>query len=256
MSLEHTPVLAIQHEQALIDAGLRLVLGAMSEFHVLQTDTSSRQFDAADVMVLDHDTALGRLRSALPGGPNTLIVSPIGNDTNVRGALESGVLGFIASTCSVDEIRMAVRVVAAGRRYLCGAASLRIADSLALPALTAREHEVLALVARGRNNKEVARLLDITVGTVKSHIRALLSKLGARCRTEAMWIASQRGLVPRSDHPDPALPRAIKLRPPETRPAHSQPLGAAVLPLRAAVPGSPRMRPANARLDIVASATS
>jgi len=255
MSLQNPPVLAIQHELALIDAGLRLVLGTMSEFHVLPAESSARRLETADVMVLDHEAALRRLRTALPGAPNALVVSPIGHDTNVRGALESGVLGFVSTTCSADEIRMAVRVVAAGRRYLCGPASLRIADSLALPALTARENDVLALVSRGRNNKEVARLLDVSVGTVKSHMRALLSKLGAQCRTEAMWIASQRGLIPRSDHPCPAHREAMAPQPAETRPVQPPLRDLAVLPLRVAMPRSPRVRTAAARLDIVASAT-
>jgi DNA-binding NarL/FixJ family response regulator len=199
MSPRKPAVLDIQHAHALINAGLRLTLDAGSEFHVLPADSPSGQRDAADVVVLDHDAALQRRHPARPGGPNTLVVSTIGQDVNVRGALEAGVLGYVSASCAADEIRMAVRVVAAGRRYLCSTASICIADSLALPALTAREFEVLALVSRGRNNKEVARLLEVSVGTIKSHVRALLSKLGAQCRTEAMWIASQRGLIPRSE---------------------------------------------------------
>lgn len=193
-------VLDIQHEHALVNAGLRRILDAWSEFHVLPADSPSGQLHAADVVVLDHDAALERRHPSQPGGPNTLVVSTIAQDANVRAALEAGVLGYVSASCSADEIRMAVRVVAAGRRYLCSTASICIADSLALPALTARESEVLALVSRGRNNKEVARLLEVSVGTVKSHVRALLSKLGAQCRTEAMWIASQRGLIQRCTH--------------------------------------------------------
>lgn len=250
MPPQQPPVLGIHHEQALIEAGLRLILGTGSEFHVLPADSPSGVFDTADVMVLDHDASLGRRHPPLPGGPNSLVVSPIGPDTNVRGALESGVLGFVSASCSADEIRMAVRVVAAGRRYLCGTASIRIADSLALPALTAREHEVLALVSRGRNNKEVARLLEVSVGTVKSHMRALLSKLGAQCRTEAMWIASQRGLIPRLEILRPALPVSLPPQAPETLPARPSSLDVSAQRLRVAAPGSHRVRSASARLDV------
>lgn len=200
MSPRKPAVLDIQHAHALINAGLRRTLDAWSECHVLPADSPSGQLYAADVVVLDHDAALERRHPSQPGGPNTLVVSTGGQDANVRAALEAGVLGYVSASCSADEIRMAVRVVAAGRRYLCSTASICIADSLALPALTARESEVLALVSRGRNNKEVARLLEVSVGTVKSHVRALLSKLGAQCRTEAMWIASQRGLIQRCTH--------------------------------------------------------
>ena len=233
-------VLMVQHEHALIDAGLRLVLGAWPEFHVLPADAPSGQLDAADVVVLDHDTALRRRHPSQPGGPNTLVVSSIGQETNVRAALEAGVHGFVSISCSLDEIRMAARVVAAGRRYLCGAASLCIADNLAGPSLTAREFEVVALVSRGRNNKEVARLLGVSVGTVKSHMRALLAKLGAHCRTEAMWIASQRGLIPRPEASGPAVRSAST--PPRPRPR---------LPVPPPLPSASARRLCTAALDPV-----
>ena len=232
----HPPaVLDIQHEHSLINAGLRRILDGWSEFHVLPADSLSGLSHAADVVVLDDHVAFQRRHPMMPGGPNTLVVSTMGEDANVRGALEAGVLGYVSASCSADELRMAVRVVAAGRRYLCSTASLCMADSFALPALTARESEVLALVSRGRNNKEVARLLEVSVGTVKSHVRALLSKLGAQCRTEAMWIASQRGLIPRLERHStpvwsmPNLPGSDGLAParPLSHKASSRSMGAA-----------------------------
>jgi len=243
-------VLDIQHDHALINAGLRLTLGAWSEFHVLSSDPPSGQFHAADVLLLDHDAALERGARSQPGGPHALVVSTSGQDANVKAALEAGVRGYVSATCSADEIRMAVRVVAAGRRYLCSTASICIADSLALPALTARESEVLALVSRGRNNKEVARLLKISVGTIKSHMRSLFFKLGARCRTEAMWIASQRGLIPPLERPALALSSTPDRAPPPETALVSPPSLTAPPPLRALASDPPRRRSGSIRHDV------
>lgn len=243
-------VLDIQHDHALINAGLRLTLGAWSEFHVLSSDPPSGQFHAADVLLLDHDAALERGARSQPGGPHALVVSTSGQDANVKAALEAGVRGYVSATCSADEIRMAVRVVAAGRRYLCSTASICIADSLALPALTARESEVLALVSRGRNNKEVARLLKISVGTIKCHMRSLFFKLGARCRTEAMWIASQRGLIPPLERPALALSSTPDRAPPPETVLVSPPSLTAPPPLRALASDPPRRRSGSIRHDV------
>jgi two-component system NarL family response regulator len=70
--------------------------------------------------------------------------------------------------------------------------------------LTSREGEVLCLLAKGMSNKSIARVLDIADGTVKSHVKSIMSKLGASCRTEAASIATERGLV---DVPETPLPR-------------------------------------------------
>jgi DNA-binding NarL/FixJ family response regulator len=203
----NTPTLVVvAHENAVIEAGIRHILEAWPEFQV-QPHASSNQLAPTraaepDILVLDQESGI---RCAMSHQLNptvrtkVMVVASMAQETHVREALEAGVRGYVLVGCSADEIVTAARAVAAGRRHLCSAATLRMADSLAQPTLTVREGEVLALIFRGFNNKEVARALCISVGTVKSHMRGLLGKLGARCRTEALWIASQRGLITRPD---------------------------------------------------------
>lgn len=197
-------VIELSHDDPVIEAGLRCILGAWPEFELRSPPGPARAerecADGADLFILDHDSAVrcAAQRAADPRqGAGLMVVAMKGQEVDVRSALEAGIRGYVVVGCSADEIVSAARAVAAGRRYLCNVATLRMVDSLSRPALTVREGEVLALVRRGHNNKEVARSLGISVGTVKAHMRGLLSKLGARCRTEALWIASQQGWSPR-----------------------------------------------------------
>lgn len=210
MSLPST-VIELSHALPIVEAGLRQILGAWPEFKLRPSSHDDAQASAPhgpraapDLLVLDHDRALQHASSP-PGAPSThapvLIVAMDGQAPDVRAALSAGVRGYVMVGCGREEIVRAVRAVAAGRRHLCTAASLHLADKLGQPALTLREGEVLALVLRGQSNKGMARALAISEGTVKAHLRTLFSKLGARCRTEALWIASERGLLTR---PTPA----------------------------------------------------
>jgi DNA-binding NarL/FixJ family response regulator len=88
-----------------------------------------------------------------------------------------------------------VRTVAAGKRFLPKELAEKLAFSLARPSLTNREYEVLQLLAIGRGNKDIGTALSIRESTVKTHVTSILSKLDALSRTEAIAIATQRGLL-------------------------------------------------------------
>jgi DNA-binding NarL/FixJ family response regulator len=222
MSSNTPTVIELAHNDPVIEAGLRYILGAWPEFELRSAtdlDCPDRVRSApADVFILDHESGVLRaasLQADCRQSAKLMVVAMRGQELEVRSALEAGIRGYVLVGCSADEIVSAARAVASGRRYLCSAATLRMVDSLSRPALTVREGEVLALVRRGHNNKEVARSLGISVGTVKAHMRGLLSKLGARCRTEALWIASQQGLAPRPSHAASARP-SVAARMPAT----------------------------------------
>lgn len=224
MSSIRPMLVQVAHKNAVIQAGIRQILGEYPEFELEPPSDRDpaplRASRVLDVVVLDHEDGVRRARShdfEPVSRPNVLVVTVTGQELDVRRALECGVRGYVVVGCSAEEIVRAARAVASGRRYLCEVATLRVADSVAKPDLTHREIDVLGLVFRGHNNKEIARTLDISVGTVKSHMRGVLGKLGARCRTEAAWIASQRGLIEST----PAAPiikkqdsKAIAVRPP------------------------------------------
>ena len=202
MSIVERTVIQVTHQNAFIEAGLRFILASRVQFDVLPPGEAKRTSTPAPrVLILDHESGLRwasdhhRQRGAT--GPRVMIVSTADREPDVRGAFEAGVDGYVVAGFTEEEVVDAVHALAQGRRYLCGSATLRIADRLQQPNLTPRERDVLALISRGHNNKEVARSLGISLGTVKTHMRGLLSKLDARCRTEALWNASKRGLIAR-----------------------------------------------------------
>jgi DNA-binding NarL/FixJ family response regulator len=113
----------------------------------------------------------------------------------VREAITGGACGFVGKTSDAQEIRSALSAAAEGRRYISAVSAAHLADALAQEDLTLREMQVLALLAQGHCNKDIARSLDVSLGTVKTHVRSIMSKLGARSRTEAVHKAYRLGLV-------------------------------------------------------------
>jgi DNA-binding NarL/FixJ family response regulator len=113
----------------------------------------------------------------------------------VREALRLGAYGLVGMTADADELRAALVAVAAGRRYISPAMTSHLAESLTLDELTNREAQVLARLSLGDCNKTIARQLEVTVGTVKTHVRAIMGKLGSRSRTEAVHNAYRLGLL-------------------------------------------------------------
>lgn len=164
---------------------------------------------AADVLVADGATAIERLdagrRAAPAGGLRAVAVLAVvaqAREHAVRAVLARGVRGVVLVGSPLPELVAGVRTLARGGRYLCPPVAYQLAHGPAHERLTAREEEVLRLLARGGGNQSIARDLDIAVGTVKVHVKAILSKLDARSRTEAASIAAGRGLV---EWPAPSL---------------------------------------------------
>ncbi|HVR38412.1 MAG TPA: response regulator transcription factor [Thermoanaerobaculia bacterium] len=126
-----------------------------------------------------------------------LVLTAYANDEQIDRALRSGARGYLLKGSPLDDIERAIHAVARGDTWLDPRVASRVValSSGAVPRLSAREREVLALVARGRSNKEIASALRITERTVKFHVTAIFNKLGADNRAQAVAIASERGLV-------------------------------------------------------------
>lgn len=140
---------------------------------------------------------------ALDDPPRVLVVTTFDSDDHVFAALRVGASGFILKRAPAAAIITAIRTVAAGESVVFPQAVRDLAvqhvsatSGYDGPELTAREHEVLTLVAQGRTNAEIAAELFLGVETVRTHMSRLLGKLGARDRTQAVVIAYQTGLVP------------------------------------------------------------
>ncbi|MBE2233651.1 MAG: response regulator transcription factor [Anaerolinea sp.] len=119
----------------------------------------------------------------------------------VEGALRAGAIGYLLKDVSADELARAIRAAAAGKATLASEAAQVLIQSTRAPAdkpgfdLTAREREVLALMAAGLNNQQIAERLVVSVSTAKFHVSSILSKLNAASRTEAVSIALHHHLV-------------------------------------------------------------
>jgi len=135
-----------------------------------------------------------RIRALSPGTP-ILMLSGYEGDADIHAALEAGVRGYVFKSATGEELIPAIHAVAAGRRWVPQnvAARLRLGNSF--EPLTTRELEVLAQLARGQANKEIADTLGISEYTAKGHLKSILAKLRVADRTQAVIAAVQRGLI-------------------------------------------------------------
>jgi DNA-binding NarL/FixJ family response regulator len=127
-----------------------------------------------------------------------LVLTTYDTDADIVRAIEAGATGYLLKDATRDELLHAIRSAAAGGSALAPAVASRLVARMAAPggsALSAREIEVLELVARGRSNKETARLLHLSEATVKTHLVHVFSKLGVEDRTEAVTVAIERGII-------------------------------------------------------------
>ena len=124
-----------------------------------------------------------------------LIMTMYDGEDDVFRSLRAGAAGYILKSASRKEIIEAITSVSRGDRYIPPHVALKLASHASTPDLTHREREVLELLRLGITNKEIAAALSVAPGTVKTHLREILDKLGAMSRTEAVSIALQRGLL-------------------------------------------------------------
>lgn len=139
---------------------------------------------------------IAQLRDAAPGLP-LLVVTGLADDAMMRALLAAGVGGFASKTESPQILLAAIDLVVNGGRYLPPrvAALLIEADVGQGPRLTARQEDVVRLVAEGRSNKEIAQALGLSPATVKTHVAQAMAAIGAANRTDAAVKARAAGLV-------------------------------------------------------------
>jgi DNA-binding NarL/FixJ family response regulator len=209
----------IADDQAVVRGGLRMILEAQPDLEVLGEATDGLQaLDlvrelAPDVVLMDIrmpelDGIEATRRVALTGAPTrVLVLTTYGMDEYVYDALKAGAAGFLVKTESPERLVDAVRVVARGEALLAPEITRRLVDRFVsgvrpgtaappeLEELTARELEVLKLIACGLSNAEIGADLYVSEGTVKTHVARVLSKLGLRDRVQAVVFAYESGLV-------------------------------------------------------------
>jgi DNA-binding NarL/FixJ family response regulator len=155
---------------------------------------------------LDGVSATARLTAA-PGAPRVIILTTYDLEEPLYAALRAGASGFLLKDVRPADLVDAIRVVAGGDALLAPSATRRLLDRFlvtdvtpgaragSLDRLTAREREVLTLLARGASNAEIGERLTVTEATVKTHVSAILRKLEVRDRVQAVVLAYDLGLV-------------------------------------------------------------
>jgi DNA-binding NarL/FixJ family response regulator len=214
-TLRRSTVFVMQHDP-LLRVGLVAALREQAHLDVLvELDAAGSTAPAVDVVVADYEHGMGLAQlGTRPPSPQLacariLVVTGNDREADVRRAIEAGIHGYLLLGGALSELAEGVAAVAEGARFLGRSVAQRMADSLTHARLTSREIDVLRYVVEGASNKAIARQLQIELGTVKSHMSAIMTKLGASSRTQAAGIAASRGLVdePRQGARMPVRPR-------------------------------------------------
>jgi two-component system NarL family response regulator len=138
--------------------------------------------------------AVKRIREIDPQA-RVVVLTTYDADEDIARALQAGAKAYILKDIAADALVACVRAVLAGKTYLAPAAAAKLAERVTQLQLTPRELAAIRLVAKGQSNKEIAVALDISERTVKSHLAHLFEKLQVTSRTEAVRVATRRGLV-------------------------------------------------------------
>ncbi|WP_214325345.1 response regulator [Nonomuraea sediminis] len=134
---------------------------------------------------------------ALASAPQVLVLTTYETDADIVRAIDAGATGYVLKACPPDELFQAIRAAARGETALSPKVATRMMRRMRDPgpALTAREIEILELLARGAGNKEIAKALFITEATVKTHLNHVYGKLGVDTRTAAVSKAIESGYI-------------------------------------------------------------
>lgn len=191
----------VAHGHAVLAAGLVAILGPQAR----TLDRADGRSQAAyhprgRLLVTDLAHALDLRAAGAPGldARAILIVESGLNPQKIQRLLQAGLQSCVSADGAPQEFHQALRALRAGIRYFCPLACAHFGDALAQPSLTGREQQVLELLCRGLANKSIAARLRIAPGTVKCHVKAILSKTGKQSRTEAAADALCHGWVSRA----------------------------------------------------------
>ena len=208
----------VADDQALVRSGFRAILSHESDLEVVGEAGDGREAveqvrrHRPDVVLMDVRMpvmdGLDATRALTSSGSTTrvLILTTFDLDEYVYAALRGGASGFLLKDAPAAQLLTAIRVVAAGDALIAPSITRRLIAEFThrppptdrpaqLEPLTAREREVLGLLARGMSNSEIAAALFLGEATVKTHVARILSKLGLRDRVQAVVLAYESGLV-------------------------------------------------------------
>jgi DNA-binding NarL/FixJ family response regulator len=204
----HTPIrVLIVDDHAVVQQGLIAIINEESDMVVV--GQAQNGIEAIALFRQEQpDITLMDLRMPEMGGVEAIttlcaefntariiVLTTYDGDEDIYRGLRAGAKGYLLKDSKPSELRTAIRTVHSGQQYIPPHVGAKLVQRMNNPELTDRELEVLQLVAQGMSNLEISVALTITENTVKSNINRILSKLGAKDRTQATIIAMKRGLT-------------------------------------------------------------
>ena len=197
-------------DHPMVRAGIRGMLETQDDFEVVAEAENGREaVDQVarlkpDVVLMDLRMpemegveAIGKVKESYPN-VHILVLTTYDTDADIVRAVEAGATGYLLKDAPRDELFRAVRATAKGETVLAPPVAARLMSKVrdkGDTALTAREIDVLMLVARGASNQDVGEKLHVSTATVKSHLLQIYQKLGVSDRTAAVTIAIERGII-------------------------------------------------------------
>ena len=201
-----TVVIADDHP--VVRAGLVEVFKSQADIKVVAEATNGEDTlemckqHLPDVLLLDLRMprkdglrVMAELAARGSSGPRVIVMTTYESEDDIHRSVKTGAKGYLVKDIAPEQIREAVRRVAAGGSVLSSNFAAKLAESIARPQLSKRERQVLSYLAYGRSNKEIAQILYISEHTAKAHVRAIMTKLNADSRTEVIAIATRHGLI-------------------------------------------------------------
>ncbi len=201
----------IADDHPVVRTGLTSMLNAQKQVEVIGTVSNGHdavkavQEQSPDVLLLDLRMpgmdGLETLRALKAHHLQTrvIILSSFEADEDIYQSVQEGAMGYLLKDTSKSQMLEAIASVHAGKRYIKGQIAARLAERMLRSNLTAREHEILEMIAKGLTNKQIASVLSISDNTVRNHLNSIMEKLEVSDRTEAATTAIQQGIIRLSD---------------------------------------------------------
>jgi DNA-binding NarL/FixJ family response regulator len=202
--------LMIVDDHPVVREGLAGMLASQADFDVVAEASDGAQATTLDAQI-QPDVILMDLR--MPGtdgvsaieaikaqraAANILVLTTYDSDADIVRAIEAGATGYLLKDTPREELYRAIRAAARGESVLAPAVAARLMTRMRAPAeesLSAREIEVLQLVAKGNSNRDIGKALHISTATVKTHLIHIFDKLGVKDRTSAVTVALEKGIL-------------------------------------------------------------
>ena len=208
MTKDQVPIriLAVDDHE-LVRKGIRLLLGTESEMQLVSEASTGREAvqefrrHRPDITLMDlqmPDMSGVEAMIAIRGefsNARVIVLTTYAGDMQVLRALKAGARGYLLKSEISTELLETIRAVHAGQKRISAEASAELAKHAGEDEISARELDVLRLIAAGNANKEIAARLSLSEETVKRHVTSILSKLAANDRTHAVTIALKRGII-------------------------------------------------------------